>query len=112
MPEFIRWEPMTRQEGWHGFLGEVRRFALIPWASEKERSPWQLQNLRSEMIPRNLFKPREAPMKRSASRVDVALFLMRAHLIPATDEQLDAVIPSYRNREAEQDPSRRLRETG
>ena len=113
MPEFIRWEPMTCQEGWHGFLGEVRVFALIPWGGENEKWPWQLQNLRSELIPQEPVQAaRTSDEAKHLAEMGAAIFLTRAHLIPATDEQLDTVIPLYRNRETEQDRIRWLRETG
>ncbi|EJC69541.1 hypothetical protein Rleg5DRAFT_5334 [Rhizobium leguminosarum bv. viciae WSM1455] len=38
MPKFIQWKSMEPlQEGWHGFLGDLRIFAVIPWPEEKDR---------------------------------------------------------------------------
>jgi len=114
MPEIIQWKSMEPlQEGWRGFLGDVCIFAVIPWAEEKERWPWQLQNLRPDLIEQEaVVAARTSDEAKHFAEMGVTWFLRRARLLPATDEQLDATIQSYRNREAEQDRYRWLRETG
>ncbi|TBY57688.1 hypothetical protein E0H39_29730 [Rhizobium leguminosarum bv. viciae] len=114
MSEFIEWKSMQPlQEGWHGFLGDERICAVIPWVTEQARLPWQLQNLRPDLVKgAPVVAARTSDEAKHLAEMGVAMFLVRAKLVPATDEQLDAVIPSYRNRENEQDRSRWLRETG
>ncbi|RVM58397.1 hypothetical protein CN128_09905 [Sinorhizobium meliloti] len=40
---------------------------------------------------------------KNLAKIGIACFLRRARLVPATEGQVDAIIPSYRNRDAEQD---------
>lgn len=45
MSMFIEWKRYSDQDQIHGYLGEERICAVMPWDSENGRWPWQLQLL-------------------------------------------------------------------
>ncbi|MFK3962132.1 hypothetical protein ACI2KT_00960 [Ensifer adhaerens] len=112
MATFIRWEADQRREGFHGFLGEERICVVIPWQGESDRWPWQLQTLNSAFLHSEfVVAARTSAEAMHLAEQGVVGFLFRTKLQPATAEQLDAIIPE-RDRDAEQDRLRWLRETG
>ncbi|KSV85586.1 hypothetical protein N181_23300 [Sinorhizobium fredii USDA 205] len=102
MTEFIEWKTHPKQEGFHGFLGEERICAVIPWTEKKDRWPWQLQVLNPALlVSEDVVAARTSDEAKHLAEQGVARFL-----------QLDEIIPSYRNREVEQDRRQWLTETG
>jgi hypothetical protein len=113
MPGIIRWKATPRQEGWIGYLGDVRMWSVILWSSEEHRWPWQLQTHMPDLLQRDaVLAARSSDDAKDIAERSVAWMLTRTQLAPPNQDQLDAVIPYLRNREAEQDHTQWLRETG
>lgn len=113
MPGMIKWKRMTIQEGWIGYLGEVRMWSVIPWPSEEHRWPWQLQtHLPNFLELEAVSAARSSNEAKDIAERSLAWLLTRTQLAPTTQEHLDAVIPYLRNRVAQHHHAQWLRETG
>lgn len=113
MPGMIKWKPMTIQEGWTGYLGEVRIWSVIQWPSEGHRWPWQLQTRMPDLLEMEAISAaRSSDEAKDIAERSLAYLLTRTQLAPTTQEHLDAVIPYLRNRGAQHNHAQWLRETG
>lgn len=103
MPKFIEWKSMQPlREGWNGCLGDERIWAVIPVGGRKHEVAFAAPDLQAGVYGAGGC-PNGQDEGKHIGDMSVARFLRRTRLMPATDEQIDEVIPSYRNHEAEQD---------